>query len=75
MWGGSSRTSKIRGLQRESSRSAQEGMVARGLREFLMGKIGLELGLEESGRNSVIEMRKGDFSRWGNVMLIALMKR
>lgn len=45
------------------------------MRESLMRKIGLELGLEESGRNSVTEMCKGDFSRWGNVMLIALMKR
>lgn len=40
-----------------------------------MRKIGLELGLEKSGRNSVIEMCKGDCSRWGNVVLIALMKR
>lgn len=45
------------------------------MRELLMRNIGLKLGLEKSGRNSVMEMCKGDCSRWGNVMLIALMKR
>ena len=60
---------------KESSRSAQESVGGWRVRESLMRKIGLELGLEKNGRNSVIEMCKGDCSRWKNVMLIALMKR